>query len=76
MLYVTCSVFKAEGEQQIAAFLKQHGDAALLPTLGHCLPLMGESATQNTTNPGQSVYNGFPNQDHDGFFYALLRKAA
>jgi 16S rRNA (cytosine967-C5)-methyltransferase len=39
LLYVTCSVFKAEGEQQIAAFLKQHRDAALLPTLGHCLPV-------------------------------------
>jgi 16S rRNA (cytosine967-C5)-methyltransferase len=71
MLYVTCSVFKAEGELQIESFLKQHRDARLLPSLGHCLPV----ATQKQQNTGQSRYAGFPNADHDGFYYALLRKA-
>jgi 16S rRNA (cytosine967-C5)-methyltransferase len=87
MLYVTCSVFKAEGEQQIAAFLKQHPNATLLPTLGHCLPVLTSNTTnamsnataaarQAQQNPAQSRYGAFPNSDHDGFYYALLRKTA
>jgi 16S rRNA (cytosine967-C5)-methyltransferase len=76
LLYVTCSVFKAEGEQQIAAFLKQHTNATLLPTYGHCLPVLTRSRTQTALNPAQSKYAGFPNADHDGFYYALLRKVA
>ena len=66
MLYVTCSVFKAEGEQQIHAFLKQHADATLLPSLGHCLPVTPDKAAESPAR--------FPNADHDGFYYALLRK--
>jgi 16S rRNA (cytosine967-C5)-methyltransferase len=88
MLYVTCSVFKAEGEQQIEAFLKQHRDAQLLPSFGHCLPLMPEPSTHGPQNLAQSRsgsdfatdfstdFATFPNAEHDGFFYALLRKAA
>ncbi len=83
MLYVTCSVFKAEGEQQIATFLKQHPNATLLPTLGHCLPVLPSNTTntraqqrQVPQNPAQSRYVAFPNSDHDGFYYALLRKTA
>ena len=76
MLYVTCSVFKAEGEQQIDAFLKQHLDATLLPSAGHCLPVLTRPTTQTSQNFAQSRYVGFPNADHDGFYYALLHKAA
>jgi 16S rRNA (cytosine967-C5)-methyltransferase len=83
MLYVTCSVFKAEGEQQVAAFLKQHPNAALLPTLGHCLPVLQTvtpsaalTGTQAQQNLAQSRYGAFPNSAHDGFYYALLRKSA
>jgi 16S rRNA (cytosine967-C5)-methyltransferase len=87
MLYVTCSVFKAEGEQQIAAFLKQHLNATLLPTLGHCLPVLTSNTTKASSNataaarqaqqnPAQSRYGAFPNSDHDSFYYALLRKTA
>jgi 16S rRNA (cytosine967-C5)-methyltransferase len=45
MLYVTCSVFKAEGEQQVAAFLKLQANAQLVPTLGHCIPLPTPDST-------------------------------
>jgi len=31
LLYVTCSVLRAENEQQIAAFLRQHSDAREIP---------------------------------------------
>ncbi len=42
LLYCTCSVFKAEGQEQIDAFLQRHGDAAPLAeprAPGHLLPL-------------------------------------
>ena len=42
LLYCTCSVFKAEGQDQIDAFLQRHGDAAPLAeprAPGHLLPL-------------------------------------
>jgi 16S rRNA (cytosine967-C5)-methyltransferase len=87
MLYVTCSVFKAEGEQPIEAFLKQHRDATLLPSEGHCLPTVTQAMPQ-TAHTGAHTHaqshsatfdanslNAFPNAAHDGFYYALLRKA-
>jgi len=58
LLYVTCSVFRQENEQVIAAFLAQQPDARRLPI---ALPESGN---------GQIL----PNDRHDGFFYALLRK--
>ncbi len=79
MLYVTCSVFKAEGEAQIETFLKQYANAHLLPSYGHCLPVLTNVATQTAHNLAQLQYGNtlatFPNSDHDGFYYALLRKA-
>lgn len=64
LLYVTCSLFKAEGQQQIEAFLQRAGEAP--PTVdprapGHLLPL--------PDNSGRAAV-------HDGFFYALLHKPA
>ena len=65
MLYCTCSVFKAEGEAQIKAFLQHNTQAMGLPCVGHLLPQnRGISA---------SVADNLP-CDHDGFFYALLQK--
>ena len=58
LLYATCSVFQQENEQVIAAFLAQRPDARRLPI-----------AIPNETN-GQLL----PNEQHDGFFYALLQK--
>jgi 16S rRNA (cytosine967-C5)-methyltransferase len=60
LLYATCSVFSQENRALIAEFLRQHGDARLLP-----LPPTG-------ANEGQLL----PNDQHDGFFYALLHKHA
>jgi len=44
LLYCTCSVFRAEGEQQIAAFLARNTDAALTASPGHltigCMTMM------------------------------------
>jgi 16S rRNA (cytosine967-C5)-methyltransferase len=67
LLYCTCSVFKAEGEQQITAFLAHHSDAKILTAPGHLLPRGDLPAATPTDNPFG---------DHDGFFYALLEKPA
>jgi 16S rRNA (cytosine967-C5)-methyltransferase len=58
LLYATCSVFRQENEQVIAAFLAQQPDAQRLAI---ALPDSGN---------GQIL----PNDRHDGFFYALLQK--
>ena len=60
LLYATCSIFARENQQVIAAFLAQHGDAE-----------RGISSVPDMTD-GQLL----PNDEHDGFFYALLHKQA
>ena len=69
LLYATCSIFKAEGQQQIDAFLQRH--ASEQPRLdpaspGHllCLP----------DNPGSPVGQSPSNSAGDGFYYALIHK--
>jgi 16S rRNA (cytosine967-C5)-methyltransferase len=67
LLYSTCSIFGAENDDQITAFLDRHRDALRIrPTLpveygavdGQLLPAA----------PGAA-------HNHDGFFYALLQKS-
>ncbi|RCX09277.1 16S rRNA (cytosine967-C5)-methyltransferase [Extensimonas vulgaris] len=65
LLYCTCSVFRAEGEDQVQMFLAHHKDAARMPAPGHLLPT---SADNRPTGQDDMHY------DHDGFFYALLEK--
>lgn len=67
LLYCTCSVFRAEGDDQVAAFLAHNTDARLLPSPGHLFP--GKPDKQHVlrdNGPGEQ----------DGFFYALLQKIA
>lgn len=61
LLYATCSLFKAEGEAQIDAFLQRHARAGMThdaASPGHLLPLADNGAAPE-----------------DGFFYALLHKS-
>ena len=65
LLYCTCSVFKAEGDETVQTFLQRNTDAVLHPSPGHLIP-------------GQTP-KGLPVEDnslgeHDGFYYALLEK--
>ncbi len=66
LLYCTCSVFKAEGSGQIDSFVAHNSAVQSLPAPGHLLPL---SAPDSSPMPENSLGG------HDGFFYALLRKA-
>ncbi|MDT7514216.1 16S rRNA (cytosine(967)-C(5))-methyltransferase RsmB [Rhodoferax mekongensis] len=65
LLYCTCSIFRAEGSEQVKSFLDSNRDAVLLPSPGHLLPQSGLY--------GQDVADNWQG-DHDGFFYALFEK--
>jgi len=65
LLYVTCSVFAEENQQQIDSFLKNNNDATQLP-----LELTNDSINNLNIQHGQLI----PSTMHDGFFYALLQK--
>ena len=68
LLYATCSVFKAEGQGQIDAFLQRLPPGSARPqphAPGHLLP----SPDNRTADE-----SGRPAVVHDGFFYALIQK--
>ena len=67
LLFCTCSLFRAEGDEQVQAFLANNTDARLLPSPGHLLP--------RSIN-AHGVVADNPLGDHDGFFYALFEKRA
>ncbi|MHB1331953.1 MAG: 16S rRNA (cytosine(967)-C(5))-methyltransferase RsmB [Sulfuriferula sp.] len=58
LLYITCSIFPEENQHQVDAFLGRYKDAIQLDLDGEWI------------NPGQLL----PDEQHDGFFYALLTK--
>ncbi len=58
LLYATCSIFGEENDGQVRAFMKRHAQDAERCPLPE--PLSDGSL--------------LPNAEHDGFFYALLRK--
>jgi 16S rRNA (cytosine967-C5)-methyltransferase len=60
LLYATCSIFARENQQVIAGFLARHTDAVRI-----------ELSSAGMTD-GQLL----PNDEHDGFYYALLHKQA
>jgi 16S rRNA (cytosine967-C5)-methyltransferase len=65
MVYATCSVFKAEGAGQVAAFLARHTNAKAAPAPGHLFPGLVRQAQALADNSAR---------EHDGFFYACLDK--
>jgi 16S rRNA (cytosine967-C5)-methyltransferase len=65
LLYVTCSIFNEENQQQIDNFLQKNSDATQLPLL-----LTNELEKNIQNQHGQLI----PNAQHDGLFYALLQK--
>ena len=67
LLYVTCSVFRAEGAEQVQAFLERHTNAVHRPSPGHLLPASAAPAGE---------FNDNPLGGYDGFFYTRIDKAA
>jgi len=66
LLYATCSIFEAENEAQIAAFVARRTDALRETLTFH----------PDTARRGAQLLPSLPGASHnqDGFFYALLRK--
>jgi 16S rRNA (cytosine967-C5)-methyltransferase len=65
LLYATCSVLRDENERQVESFLAAHPDAAAMPL---------DARFGRSSGAGRQR---LPGEDGmDGFFYALLRKAA
>src|SRR5690606_36256037 len=62
LLYSTCSVLRAENDEQIMSFLSEHSATALPPEV----PGAARSAVGTQLFPAAG--------SHDGFYYALLRK--
>lgn len=62
LLYATCSVFREENQLQVARFLERHSDAQYQTLPG------ADNHLQHAA--GQIL----PDEEHDGFFYALLQK--
>jgi 16S rRNA (cytosine967-C5)-methyltransferase len=76
LLYCTCSVFKAEGQTQIDAFLQRRADALHVAdpaAPGHLLPLPDNPCHQGATRAGDGAVSS-ERASMDGFFYALLEK--
>ena len=67
LLYSTCSIFGAENDDQIVAFLERHRDALRIRLT---LPLDYDAIDGQLlpAAPGAA-------HNHDGFFYALLQKS-
>ena len=60
LLYVTCSLLRAENQQQIASFIARQDDAEAVPVVS------GANPGGHQILPGE--------EQMDGFFYACLRK--
>lgn len=67
LLYATCSVFRAEGADQVNSFLERHTNAVRRPSPGHLLPGSAAQAGE---------FNDNPLGGYDGFFYTRIDKAS
>jgi len=63
LLYATCSVFRAENQRQIEAFVNGHPDASSLPL-----------DFDKQFSPAHQNGQLFPDAQQGGFYYALLAK--
>lgn len=82
MLYCTCSHFRAEGSEQVAAFLSRNTQATIQPAPGHLLAGVDPAETVLPDNrpevslPDSESRPPYWNvKEHDGFYYALLQHA-
>ncbi len=89
LLYVTCSVFRAENQDIAVQFLNVTPDAIAIDVASLLAPVTdgstqaivaADNAMAQTTAPTTmpAIENGqlLPNDHHDGFYYALFEKKA
>ena len=69
LLYATCSIFHAENREIVAKFLDTQAHAASVPLIPS---RAGDDAAPFQHQDGQL----FPDDQQDGFYYALLEKTA
>lgn len=76
LLYATCSVFRAEGEEVVRPFLREQRDARRLPAPGHLLPGGRPADATPAADALLAAYAMGENarRGMDGFFYALLAR--
>ena len=81
LLYVTCSIFPEEGEEQARWFERAHEDAVrldapaqLLPTVAGAAAAAACSAPLSTGTHTARPERSGADLDHDGFFYARFQK--
>ena len=78
-LYVTCSIFPEEGEEQAHWFERAHEDAVRLDAPGQLLPTCRGAAAEfsaplSTGERAAEFERTGADIDHDGFFYARFQK--
>jgi 16S rRNA (cytosine967-C5)-methyltransferase len=80
LLYVTCSIFPEEGEEQARWFGTAHEDAVRLDAPGQLLPTAARASagavqgSPDGTNLASPDGDAETFADHDGFFYARFQK--
>jgi 16S rRNA (cytosine967-C5)-methyltransferase len=79
LLYVTCSIFPEEGEEQARWFERAHEDAVRLDAPGQLMPTCSSAAADLSASISTGTRAAEPersgaNIDHDGFFYARFQK--
>ncbi|EKS69059.1 16S rRNA methyltransferase B [Burkholderia sp. SJ98] len=80
LLYVTCSIFPEEGEEQARWFGTAHEDAVRLDAPGQLLPTAARASAVAAQGSPDSTNLASPHRDaetladHDGFFYARFQK--
>lgn len=71
LLYVTCSVFDEENQQQIDRFLQQNTDAVQIQFSSASREAFTEVEMEHINiRQGQLI----PSDNHDGFFYTIMQK--
>ncbi len=79
LLYVTCSIFPEESEEQARWFERSHEDAVRLDAPGQLLPTVAGAAAEISASLSTGTHAAKPecpgaDLDHDGFFYARFQK--
>ncbi|SAK40434.1 16S rRNA methyltransferase [Caballeronia catudaia] len=80
LLYVTCSIFPEEGEEQARWFGTAHEDAVRLDAPGQLLPTAARASADAVRGSPDGTNFASPSRgaetfaDHDGFFYARFQK--